>query len=82
MNEDKAMVLYKNKFKIKFDCVVNKGSSFVICLKIIPEILNQVNIGTEEKLVKNKKSINFMEYRERLGHPSEELTIVMAKSQG
>ena len=64
------MVLYKDKVKIKFDRVVKKGSSFVMCLKINPDNLDQVNIGTEEKL-KKKKAVDFMEYHERLGHPSE-----------
>ena len=46
MDEDKTMVLYKDKVKIKFDHVVKKGSSFVMCLKINPCFLDQVNIGT------------------------------------
>ena len=36
MDEDKTMVLYKAKIKIKFDHVMKKGSSFVMCLKINP----------------------------------------------
>ena len=60
---------------------MKKGSSLVICLKINPDNNDQVNIGTEEK-AKEKKSVDFMEYYERLGHPSEELKIVTAKSKG
>ena len=32
--------------------------------------------------MKNKKAVDFMEYNERLGHPSEELTITKVKSKG
>ena len=72
------MVLYKDKVKTKFDRVVKKGSSFVMCLKINPNILDQVKIGTEEK-AKEKKAVDFMEYDERLGYPSEEMNIATAK---
>ena len=81
MDEDKTMVLYNDKIKIKFDRVVKKGSSFVMCLKINPDNLYQVKIGTEEKL-KKKNAVDFMEYHEKLGHQSEELTIATAKSKG
>ena len=80
MDEEKTMVLYKNKTRIKFDRVVKKGLSFMMCLKIIPDKLDQVNIGTEE--AKEKKAVDFMEYHERLGDPSEELTIATAKVKG
>ena len=75
------MVLYKDKIKIKFDRVVRKGSSFVIFLKMNQEILDKVKIDTNKK-AKGKKAIDFMEYHERLGHPSEELIIKTAKSRG
>lgn len=42
MNKDKTLVIFKNKIKIKFERVVKKGSSFVMCLKINPCFLDQV----------------------------------------
>lgn len=64
MEEDKKLVLFKNKTKIKFDRVVKKSSSFVMCLKNKPDKLNQVKIGTKEsvekKKAKDKKAFDFM----------------------
>ena len=83
MDEDKILVLFKNKVKIKFDRVVKKGSSFVMCLNINPCFLDQVKIGTKElvekKKAKEKKAVDFIE---RLVHPSEELKIATANSKG
>ena len=38
--EDKTMVLFKDKLTIKFYQIVKKGSSFVMCLKILSKIEN------------------------------------------
>ena len=39
-NEDKTMVLFKDKLTIKFDQIVNKRSSFIMCLKILAKLEN------------------------------------------
>ena len=75
--------MFKDKLKIKFDRIVKKGSSFVMCLKIIPDISEKVNLGSEVKRVqKDDKAIRFLEYHAKLGHPSEELTTATAKRRG
>ena len=83
MEEDKTLVLFKNKIKIKLNRVVKKGSRFVMRLKINPCFLGQVKIGTEESVEnKNAKENKAVDFIERLGHPSEELNIATAKVRG
>ena len=48
-DKDKTMVLFKDKLIIKFDRILKKGSSFIMCLKIIPKKSERVNVTEETK---------------------------------
>ena len=54
-DEDNTMVLFKDKLKIKFDRIVKKGSSFIMCLKILPNKSERVNVTEETKEQSDKK---------------------------
>ena len=43
-DEENTMVLFKDKLTIKFDRIVEKGSSFIMCLKILPNKSERVNV--------------------------------------
>ena len=49
-DEEKTMVLFNDKLTIKFDRIVKKGSSFIMCLKIIPNKSERFNITEETKV--------------------------------
>ena len=49
---EKTMVLFKERITIKFYRIVKKGSSFIMCLKILPNKSERVNI-TEETNVES-----------------------------
>ena len=53
--EYKTMVLFKDKLTIKFDWIVKKGSSFIMCLKILPNKSESVNIIEETKVQSDDK---------------------------
>ena len=49
-DEEKTMVLFKDKIKLKFDRIVKKGRSFIMCLKILPNKSERFNITEETKV--------------------------------
>ena len=49
------MVLFKDKLTIKFDRTVKKGSSFIMCLKILPNKSERFNVTEETKVQSDKK---------------------------
>ena len=65
-DEEKKMVLFKDKLTIKFYRIVKKGSSFIMCLKILPNKSERVNI-TEETNVESvgKNAISDIETKSK-----------------
>ena len=49
-DEDNTVVLFKDKVTIKFDRIVKKGSSFIMCLKVLPKKSEKANISGEKKV--------------------------------
>jgi hypothetical protein len=53
-DEDNTVVLFKDKTTIKFDRIVKKGSSYIMCLNVLPNKLEKANVSGEKKVKKVK----------------------------